>query len=151
MGRSKKIFANCHPNQFHEAHGLCHTCYERVRNEDPEIRRRKRLAGRIFAEKHKDKRKLYTKIYRQRFTKDFLRGKDLEYSYGITIDQYKQMALEQLGLCAICHKTPKRGLVVDHSHITEKIRGLLCARCNSILSEYENKEWCKSADKYLEK
>lgn len=59
--------------------------------------------------------------------------------YGITIDQYQKMLLNQNGVCAIC-KLPetviskKTGnpmqLSVDHCHRTKKVRSLLCNRCN---------------------
>jgi hypothetical protein len=50
-------------------------------------------------------------------------------AYGISLEDYQRMAGEQGGLCAIC-KQPER-LVVDHDHRTGKVRGLLCAKCNS--------------------
>lgn len=54
--------------------------------------------------------------------------------YGITIDQYEQMLIEQNNVCKICQKPEKsktkKNLTVDHSHITGKVRGLLCHSCN---------------------
>lgn len=47
----------------------------------------------------------------------------------------------QDGVCAVCHKPESRKgfrLSIDHDHITEKIRGLLCYRCNTCLGWYEN-------------
>jgi Recombination endonuclease VII len=45
------------------------------------------------------------------------------------------MAQQQMDLCAICDR--KVELVVDHSHTTSKVRGLLCRRCNMCLGWYE--------------
>lgn len=66
------------------------------------------------------------------------RDKYLQRTYGITLDQYRVMLAEQNGVCAICRQPETRkqegyiiALAVDHDHETGKIRGLLCARCNT--------------------
>lgn len=53
-------------------------------------------------------------------------------NYGITLEQYNQMFVDQNGLCAICNEQETNGkkLAVDHDHKTEEIRGLLCGKCN---------------------
>jgi hypothetical protein len=38
--------------------------------------------------------------------------------------------MAQGGKCAVCGDVQKRWLAVDHSHLTGKIRELLCDRCN---------------------
>lgn len=56
--------------------------------------------------------------------------------YGLTQAQYDAMVAKQGGLCAICHGPPTRGnvnLVVDHCHLTGKVRGLLCGTCNGAI------------------
>mgnify|MGYP001563191511 CR=1 FL=1 len=56
--------------------------------------------------------------------------------YGITLEEFKKMENEQMGLCAICQRPPvrhKKVLCVDHCHETEKVRGLLCDDCNNLL------------------
>ena len=58
---------------------------------------------------------------------------NLEYKFGITVEQYKLMYEQQRGLCLICEKPPTgrfKKLAVDHCHSTGKIRGLLCSGCN---------------------
>lgn len=43
------------------------------------------------------------------------------------------MLKDQHGRCAICklpESIPNRELAVDHDHNTNKVRGLLCSRCN---------------------
>lgn len=51
--------------------------------------------------------------------------------YGITAEQYEGMVEDQDGCCAIC----KRGaeLVVDHHHMSGRVRSLLCSPCNTAL------------------
>lgn len=63
-------------------------------------------------------------------------------NYGITREDYDLLFEKQNGLCAIC-KEPETKIVkwsgrllplsVDHDHVTGKIRGLLCNRCNRVL------------------
>ena len=62
--------------------------------------------------------------------------------YGLTEIHYDEMFKSQNGVCAICHKPEmaknKQGrLSVDHDHQTNKVRGLLCTRCNMNLGIYE--------------
>jgi len=57
---------------------------------------------------------------------------------GVTREQADSMSAAQGGLCAICRKAPDgKGncarLHVDHDHLTGKIRGMLCHRCNRAL------------------
>lgn len=55
----------------------------------------------------------------------------LRSKYGITEADYDEMSARQGGLCAICGDPPEgRRLVVDHSHATGAVRGLLCDACN---------------------
>lgn len=61
------------------------------------------------------------------------------YKYNITPDEYLRMVDEQRGRCAICHELPsKRALAVDHDHETNKVRGLLCIKCNTGLGLFNN-------------
>jgi len=52
--------------------------------------------------------------------------------YGLTPERYKIMYHEQGGMCALqfCDRPIQ---CVDHCHITEQVRGLLCRRCNVAL------------------
>jgi len=74
--------------------------------------------------------------------------------YGITIADYDKMLESQGGSCAICGKTPEengRRLAIDHSHKTEKIRGLLCSNCNMLLGySKDNPDTLRRAAAYLE-
>lgn len=55
-----------------------------------------------------------------------------------TLEEYNRMYQEQNGTCAICGKEETARindilchLSIDHNHITGKVRGLLCKKCNS--------------------
>jgi len=51
--------------------------------------------------------------------------------YGLSEEQFAQMLAEQNGCCCIC-RTALDDVVphVDHDHDTERVRGVLCGRCN---------------------
>lgn len=81
----------------------------------------------------------YTRQRRERYP-DSYRATDIKKRFGITLDDYKRMRDEQGNVCAICGKpeTVKRNgkdrwLAVDHCHTTNKIRGLLCGKCNPMI------------------
>ena len=74
--------------------------------------------------------------------------------YGLTVEQYDAMLMEQNYVCAICNKSEKsstRGvLFIDHDHKTGKVRGLLCDTCNRGLGYfYDNKSFLHNAIEYL--
>lgn len=62
------------------------------------------------------------------------KNRKLKYTYGISLEIYKELLESQNGKCAICgtNSTGKRfAFHVDHDHKTGKVRGLLCSNCNS--------------------
>jgi hypothetical protein len=72
-----------------------------------------------------------------------------------TWEQYLSLLRKQDYKCAICGKhrsEQKWDFAVDHNHVTKKIRGLLCMKCNSILiNAVENHpELVTKAFNYLE-
>lgn len=71
--------------------------------------------------------------------------------YGLTEEDYANLLSEQGGVCAICRKTPKGSLAVDHDHKTKSVRGLLCAFCNHrVLGGVHGVDILRSALAYLE-
>lgn len=69
-------------------------------------------------------------------------------------DFYDHKLAEQNGKCAICgsgkYDRTNRRFAIDHCHQTEKIRGLLCGRCNMALGLLnDNLEILDNAIKYL--
>jgi len=77
----------------------------------------------------------------------------LRRNYGLTPVEYNKLLVGQNNSCAICGKPPyKVRLSVDHSHISNKVRGLLCFHCNTILGHaYDDIKILSNAVKYLEK
>jgi hypothetical protein len=77
----------------------------------------------------------------------------LKVKYNLSIEAYEGMVRSQNGVCAICKKFSLNGcrLVVDHDHISGRIRGLLCDNCNLALGLFKDSlETLSSAFDYLE-
>ncbi len=81
-------------------------------------------------------KKTYNKMYKGNYIA--LRKKTLRHKYGITIEEYNEMLVDQNYLCKLCNK--KKKLVIDHCHKTKRVRGLLCDSCNTKLGWLENRE-----------
>jgi len=68
-------------------------------------------------------------------------------TYGLSEIEYFLLAQKHLNGCAICKQpetVPGKSLAVDHNHITNEVRGLLCHRCNvalGMLKEDEDIIW----------
>lgn len=75
--------------------------------------------------------------------------------YGLTPETYEEMIEKQNDRCAICHSTDKGRKAaihwfVDHCHKTNRVRGLLCSKCNAGLGTFnDNIEIVQSAINYL--
>jgi hypothetical protein len=74
--------------------------------------------------------------------------------YGITIEIYQKMLIEQNGTCKICNQHEskfKKKLCVDHCHQTGQVRALLCSACNQMIGlAKENVETLQAAILFLE-
>lgn len=79
------------------------------------------------------------------------RAAHLMRKFGITVEQYEEMLVNQDGGCAICGRKPgKISLHVDHDHETGRVRGALCFRCNNALGDFDdNGDWLVAAANYL--
>ena len=60
--------------------------------------------------------------------------------YGVEPEEYERLLAEQKGVCAICKQPETRKLrgniarlSVDHNHLSGRIRGLLCSKCNTAI------------------
>jgi Recombination endonuclease VII len=75
----------------------------------------------------------------------------LRKNYGMTIEQYDKLIIAQNYQCAICgDKQEDKRLCVDHCHLTGRIRGLLCSRCNQGIGLLrDNADIMLSAIKYI--
>jgi hypothetical protein len=67
--------------------------------------------------------------------------------YGISVRDWERLFLQQNGLCAICQERP--ATVVDHCHVTKRVRGLLCHGCNHRLVSLDREGWLDKARAYV--
>ena len=70
--------------------------------------------------------------------KDRTHDRYVQRTYGLEEGEYARLLAAQDGRCAICMKRAvRRRLAVDHDHITQRVRGLLCYFCNKYLGIWE--------------
>lgn len=84
----------------------------------------------------------------------------LQYHFGISLQDYNEMLEAQNYRCAVCEKphgsdihSGKRtkGLGVDHDHVTGEVRGLLCNDCNRGIGQLgDSPQRLRKAAEYLE-
>lgn len=71
-------------------------------------------------------------------------------NFGISENDYAQMLVDQNNSCAICKKEIGWEAAVDHCHATNKVRGLLCRKCNLGLGGFkDNIETIRKAIAYV--
>ena len=58
--------------------------------------------------------------------------------YGLTLQQFDALQLQQAGCCAVCGSTLDHTCHVDHDHSTGRVSGLLCCHCNHGLGEFRD-------------
>jgi hypothetical protein len=68
--------------------------------------------------------------------------------YNLTLSQYQDRLKFQNNQCPICHSDNPTN--IDHDHITGKVRGILCSKCNTGLGCFrDNPEFLENAKIYL--
>lgn len=82
------------------------------------------------------------------------RDLSLSYKFGIKPGTYAKMLAAQSGKCAICGATAngkRTRFHIDHNHVDNKIRGLLCTCCNQGIGGLrDNPALLRLAADYLE-
>ncbi len=100
-----------------------------------------------YHEKNRERNNKKNREY-QKNNYDSLRDWRLRYTFGVTLSDFKLLSEQQNGVCAICHRPETalrskgsdeiRSLALDHDHVTGKVRGLLCQKCNKGLGFFED-------------
>lgn len=74
-------------------------------------------------------------------SKEYIKNLTLKKKYNITLKMYNQMLIDQNNKCKICNRHANdlpKNLDVDHDHITGKVRGLLCGKCNMGIGYFQD-------------
>lgn len=102
----------------------------------------------------------YNEKKRLKYNPEDRRKDGLLRNYGISYEDMCSMYTQQNGCCAICGKsvslisgkTKKGKAHIDHCHITGKVRGILCTKCNTLLGMAEDSlSILSSAFNYLDR
>lgn len=124
---------NTHPiEMFKKLHGdgysnYCEDCRRKSREAMQRVPKEKKAAQhKAWRERNKSRHQEYMRAY------------NMQYWHGISLEQFTQLMEQQDGVCAICKESPigTRGnerLHIDHDHVTNMVRGLLCSSCNTAL------------------
>lgn len=83
---------------------------------------------------HREEEKLHHEIYYAAHKKE-LQANHRLYKYGLSQIAYGALLNKQGGGCAICGKIDwnGNGPCIDHDHVTNRVRGILCFNCNVAL------------------
>ena len=77
---------------------------------------------------------------------------DLKRLYGLSHDAWQTLWDQQNGRCRICETIfdKPNSAYVDHCHVTGKVRGLLCIKCNAGIGMLNDSAiLCEKAARYL--
>lgn len=109
---------------------------------------------------NRDKKLAYQREYRKRKTQEDAywqtRKSHMEFArvHGMNFDEfenwYNKQWMKQQAQCAVCGKVFSGNEVIDHCHETNKLRGLLCTKCNVGVGMFQNSpQFCDKAKAYL--
>lgn len=115
------------------------------------------IVSKFHYNKNKEKIKQRSRLRHKTLYKLFPEKKkdqSLRHKYKITLNEYNSLLQKQNYCCKICQLSKSenfKALAVDHNHITNTIRGLLCDNCNKGLGCFkDNIATLKTAILYLE-
>jgi hypothetical protein len=118
----------------------------RIKNARPDQRKKRKLYKKSPAGKECERKRRSRPHIKLKYENWRLVGR-----YGITVEQYQKMYVQQNGRCAICDREDSNTLHIDHNHKTGKVRGLLCGACNRGIGMFgDNKDLLMNAMEYLD-
>jgi hypothetical protein len=136
----------------------CRRCYK---NEDARLQYK--LNPKIKNDKNKKYHDKYLKSKSYRLSQLKHKLNRTNKRYGITMIERDKMIVNQNNKCLICgvdfSSIPQNHICIDHNHITGKVRGILCNKCNSGLGMFRDNpgyilkavEYIKSSESEIKK
>jgi hypothetical protein len=91
-------------------------------------------------EKHRKIQRKYNNKWRK-LNKEKVKNTVLKSTYNITLEEYNKLLYKQNNCCNICginQNMLNKRLFVDHNHLTNEIRGLLCPKCNTGIGQFND-------------
>ena len=105
----------------------------------PGVKRKRREVDRIYKKRPEvlaKKREYQLRRRKSPAVKKLDRQNWVGWKYGITQEQYQAIIAAQGGLCPGCGSPlVDRRAHIDHDHVSGRVRGVLCSRCNMILRD----------------
>ena len=116
------------------------------------IKNKDRIAEvrREYDKKNIERRRAQARIRYQKNSQrrlDYIRFR----KYGITGDEFRRIVEKQKDECPICTRSISKNYSVDHDHVTDKVRGIICHNCNlAIGNAGDSPERLRAMAAYLE-
>ena len=127
--KKEKLKPECgHPDREYHASGKCNSCYSAWTVSSRRERRQART-----------KYEVQWAIDNPERTAEIKRFSHVKKAYGLTKEEYLELADRANGKCEICLVSFGESVPhVDHCHSSKQVRGLLCARCNHGLGNFRD-------------
>jgi len=117
-------------NEFYTKHAKCKSCYKQFFARTKEERREYRRSHYI---KNRERLRKIAKDYYDEYLKHDKEKRKLQkikYTHHLDKREYYDLIEKSNGLCNICKKSFENKPHIDHDHLTGRIRGVLCNKCN---------------------
>jgi recombination endonuclease VII len=108
--------------------------------EDPVFRARVLATNRRFRRRHREEineRKQLERLADPEFPAKH-HERTIIVKYGLAPGEYARMLAAQKGVCKFCKRACRRRLSVDHCHVRNMVRWLLCSKCNIGLGQFND-------------
>lgn len=89
-----------------------------------------RAHNKAYYHANKEAQSKQKKCYRDK-NKEYLKEQKMKYNYGINKLQYEELLSKRARCCWSCGSSDL--LCIDHCHIKDSVRGILCSQCNTAL------------------
>ena len=124
---------------------VCHACNNKIlsdwKHSHPDrVREINRDGMSRWRKKSPEKAKAASYRWREKHPRRY-RDLRIKGRYGLEVGAYDKILGAQGGGCAICKRSEPGGhggFHVDHCHVTNKVRGLLCAACNLSIGKFKH-------------
>jgi hypothetical protein len=134
-----------------------HEYHKKKYANDPEYREKKIRQARAYKQANREQRNASE---RERYATDSqFRARTIAAKFGrrlrrhgLSVAEFDAMFARQHGACAICERPFQCTPCIDHDHATQRVRGLLCKKCNLGLGAFEdNPTFMRNAARYIER